>query len=117
MPLSAFRRDFPLGATSRVVVIDDADRYAGIVLVPDAHAEDIDPTARVGSILHDVNDMLLPRMSIKEAIGAFESAESDALAVVDAIDSRRVIGLLTEQYALRRYTEELEQRRRELSGE
>jgi CIC family chloride channel protein len=116
-PIAAFRRDFPLGATSRVVVIDDTDRYAGIVLVPEAHAEDIDPTARVGGILRDATDMLLPQMSIKEAVSAFESAESDALAVVDATDSRRVIGLLTEQYALRRYSEELERRRRELSGE
>ena len=40
-----------------------------------------------------------------------------AAAVVDAPDSMRVIGTLTEQYALRRYTDELEKRRRELSGE
>jgi hypothetical protein len=39
------------------------------------------------------------------------------LAVVDSTENRRVIGLLTEQYALRRYSEELERRRRELSGE
>ena len=39
------------------------------------------------------------------------------LAVVDGTDSRRVIGLLTEAYALRRYSEELDRRRRELSGE
>ncbi len=29
----------------------------------------------------------------------------------------RVIGIVTEQFALRRYSEELEKRRRELSGE
>ena len=32
-PIAAFRRDFPLGATDRVVVVDEAGRYAGIVLV------------------------------------------------------------------------------------
>jgi CIC family chloride channel protein len=47
----------------------------------------------------------------------FENAESDALAVVDSAEARHVIGLLTEQYALRRYSEELDRRRRELSGE
>ncbi len=31
--------------------------------------------------------------------------------------TRQVIGLLTEYYALRRYSEELERRRRELAGE
>jgi CIC family chloride channel protein len=117
MPLSAFRRDFPLGATSRVVVVDNADRYAGIVLVPEAHAEEADPNARVGSVLRYATDMLLPQLTIKEAVSAFEQAESDALAVVDGKDSRRVIGLLTEQHALRRYSEELDRRRRELSGE
>jgi CIC family chloride channel protein len=61
--------------------------------------------------------MLLPQMTIKEAIAMFENAESDALAVVDAPDTRKVIGLLTEQYALRRYSDELDHRRRELSGE
>ena len=50
-------------------------------------------------------------------MGTFEQSESDALAVVDDMPSRRVIGLLTEQYALRRYSEELERQRRELSGE
>ena len=56
-------------------------------------------------------------MTIKEAIALFENAESDALAVVDGVDTRNVIGLLTEHYAFQRYTTELERRRRELSGE
>ena len=38
-PLAAFKRDFPLGATQRVVVLDDEDRYAGIVFPPEAHAD------------------------------------------------------------------------------
>ena len=61
--------------------------------------------------------VLLPQMTIKEAVAMFEKAESDALAVVDGPETRRVIGLLTEQYALRRYSDELDRRRRELSGE
>ena len=38
-PLGAFRRDFPLGSTQRVIALDDEDRYAGIVLLPEAHAD------------------------------------------------------------------------------
>jgi CIC family chloride channel protein len=56
-------------------------------------------------------------MAIKEAVARFEDAESDALAVVDDPETRQMIGVLTEQYALRRYSEELDRRRRELSGE
>jgi hypothetical protein len=33
------------------------------------------------------------------------------------LDTMTVIGFLTEQYTLRRYAEELEKRRRDLSGE
>ena len=63
------------------------------------------------------SDVLLPQMTIKEAVQLFETSESDALAVVDGLESMKVIGLLTEQYALRRYSEELDRSRRELSGE
>lgn len=115
-PLTAFRRDFPLGSTQRVVAIDDNDQYAGIALVAEAHAEE-EESRKVGELLHYEEAMLLPQMTIKEAISMFENAESDALAVVDGADTKHVIGLLTEQHALRRYSEELDRRRRELSGE
>jgi chloride channel protein, CIC family len=115
-PLTAFRRDFPLGSTQRVVVLDTEDRYAGIVMVAEAHADE-DGGHVIADVLHNADDMLLPQMTIKEAITLFEKAESDALAVVDGAEARHVIGLLTEQYALRRYSEELDRSRRALSGE
>jgi chloride channel protein, CIC family len=115
-PLASFRRDFPLGSTQRVVAIDNADQYAGIVYVAEAHADEADGH-QVGDVLHHTNVVLLPQMTIKEAIAAFERAEGDALAVVDGAETRHVIGLLTEQYALRRYSDELDRSRRELSGE
>ncbi len=116
LPLSQFKRDFPLGASTRAVVLDEADCYAGIVLLPEAHA-DADDDHRVGDIVHYADTVLVPQMTIKEAVAMFENAESDALVVVDNAQDRHVIGLLTEQYALRRYSDELDRRRRELSGE
>jgi CIC family chloride channel protein len=56
-------------------------------------------------------------MNIREAATTFDRAEAEALAVVDTLAERRVIGLLTEAYVLRRYAEESERRRREVSGE
>ncbi len=116
MTLAAFRRDQPLGSASRVIAIDESDHYAGIVTVFEAHAAETTGT-RISDILHDSGTILLPQMTIKEAIALFEATESDALAVVDSTESRKVIGLLTEQHALRRYSEELDRKRRELSGE
>ena len=116
MTLSAFRRQYPLGSVARVIAVDERDRYAGIVWVADAHAAEEDVT-RVGEILHHAHAVLTPQMTVREAATLFETAEADALAVVDGVESLRILGLLTEQYALRRYSEELERRRRDLSGE
>ena len=118
--LAAFRRQFPLGSTGRVVALDEAERYAGIVLLPEAHGPELDDQAanlKLETLLHYRDVVLLPSMNVKEAAAMFESAAADALAVVDDPEQRQVLGILTEAHALRRYTEELDQRRRELVGE
>lgn len=114
--LEVFRREFPLGSTHRVVVVDDSGRYAGIVQTAEAFSPDI-AVETVGELIHVADTVLTPAMTVKTAIAMFAESESDALAVVDSQETMRVIGLLTEQHALRRYSEELDRRRRELSGE
>jgi CIC family chloride channel protein len=114
--LAVFRRDFPLGSSNRVIAVDETGRYAGIISVPDAHAA-ADEATHVSELLHHATTALRPEMTVKEAAHLFEAEEADALAVVDSIEGKRVMGVLTEQYALRRYSEELEKRRRDLSGE
>jgi len=118
--LNVFRRDFPLGSTQRVVVIDDSDRYAGIVLVPEAHVHELDAEAAQRSVVELLRykaDMLTPAMNVKEAMALFDESESEALAVVDGRETRKILGLLSEAHALRRYSEELDQARRDLIGE
>jgi CIC family chloride channel protein len=87
------------------------------VLVADAHASEISPEQSIKDMLRYADAFLLPSMAIKEAVLAYDRAEAEALAVVDSYQDRRVIGLLTEAYALRRYAAELERRRPELVGE
>ena len=116
MTLAAFRQEIPLGAMQSVVVTDENGAYAGIAYPAEAFAVTGEGRS-VGDILHHQEHILLPGMTVKEAIAVLEKAEADALVVVDGPDTRNVLGLLTEQYALRRYNEELERRRRELAGE
>ena len=116
MSLETFRRSVALGSVARVITVDGDERYVGIVTTSDAHAAG-DGVESLKDVVHHGSTVLLPQMSIKEAVQMFERAESDELAVVDSMESMRVIGILTEQYALRRYSEELEKRRQELSGE
>ena len=118
MRASAFRRDFPLGSTQRVVVVDGAGRYQGIALVGEVQAAapegENDPRI-INEFLHHRKEFLTPEMNIKDAMKAFDEAEGEGLAVLDA-DSH-VLGLLTESYALRRYSEELDRARRDIVGE
>jgi CIC family chloride channel protein len=115
--IAAFREAFPLGSSAAIIAVDEQGRYAGTVLVADAHAAKASPDQSIKELLRNTDAVLLPGMTIKEAVLVFDRAEAEALAVVDSYLDRRVIGLLTEAYALRRYAVELERRRQELVGE
>jgi len=115
--IEAFRGRFPLGSTGQVIAVDPDGRYAGMVIVPEAHGLGAGLEKPVDSILHHKDTVLLPSMNVREAASAFDRAEAESLAVVDSPLTRRVSGLLSEAHTLRRYAEESEQRRRELLGE
>ncbi|WP_336492626.1 chloride channel protein [Methylobacterium nigriterrae] len=120
-PLATFLRAHPLGSPSRVIVTDAQERYAGIVMVPEAHAMAREAQNGEEPGLADVvrhpGDFLTPGMNAKEASAAFDRTESEALAVVDGEAERRVIGLLTESHTLKRYSEELDRQRQAMVGE
>ena len=115
--VAAFREAFPLGSPAYIIAVDEQGRYVGMVAVADAHATEISPEQSIKSLLRYADGVLEPGMSIKEAVLAFDRAEAEALAVVNSYSDRRVIGLLTEAYALRRYSAELERRRQEMIGD
>jgi chloride channel protein, CIC family len=114
---AAFREAFPLSSTAYVIAVDAADRYVGLIMVADAHAAEADQDSSIKDLLRYPEEMLLPSMAVKEAVLAFDRAEAEALAVVDSYLDRRVAGLLTEAYVLRRYSAALEDRRRDLGEE
>jgi chloride channel protein, CIC family len=120
MTIHAFAEEFPLGSRQWVAAVDAAGSYAGMISVTDAHLSSTEGdghNAPIATLLRFKDDVLVPDMNIKEAADIFERTESEALAVVDNMRERHVRGLLAEAYVLRRYTEELEKARRELSGE
>ena len=115
--LAAFREAFPLGSANQVVAVDADGGYAGMVLVAEAHASELAATAPLRDILRHGEHVLLPQMTAQEAISAFDRFEAEALPVVDTLERRQVIGLLSEAHALRRYSDASERQRRELLGE
>lgn len=110
-----FRRRFPLGATSRVVLVDDDAHYAGIVSPAALYAEGLEPEAIVVAIAEARADVLSPELDITAVMARFDEAQRDELAVVDP--DGQVLGLVTETHVRRRYAEELEKAQRELFGE
>jgi CIC family chloride channel protein len=117
MSIGEFRQRFPLGSKTQVVAVDGDGRYVGLALTAEAHAPEIEPAKGLAGLLHHRDVVLQPAMNIREAIAAFDAAEAESLAVVEAGDERRPIGILSEAHAMRRYAEESEQHRREAIGE
>jgi CIC family chloride channel protein len=117
MPIEEFRTKFPLGSKTQVVAVDGDGRYAGLALVAEAHAPDLEAANGLIDILHFRDIVLHPVMNIQEAIAVFDAAEAESLAVVEPGEERRPVGVLNEAHAVRRYAEESEQRRREAVGE
>lgn len=111
------REAYPLGSVQRLVLSRRGGAYAGLVNVAELHALDYDACAPVSSLATHLEDTLRPEMNVREAMDVLERAEADVLAVVESRESPRVIGLLSEQHALRRYVDELDRTRRDLAGE
>lgn len=117
MSLRELRERCPLGSSQSVVLVDDEDRYEGMVVLADAHAFGQDEAAPASRLARLQDCVLTPAMNIKEAMALFDRAEAESLAVVDSFENRRVLGVLNETFAVRRYAEELDQSRRDLIGE
>jgi CIC family chloride channel protein len=111
--VATFRQQFPLGSTRRVIALDAEGFYAGIVPVSAVYAE-TDATKPVGALALFKAQSLTPDMAIKACMSLFDSTASDELAVLD--EDGRPLGVLSEAYATRRYAEELEKARRDLTG-
>jgi CIC family chloride channel protein len=104
----AFRAAYPLGSAHVVVAIDEAGRYRGLVLVPEAHAaplaenEDGGPISAVARL---PETSLHPDVDVRMALAIFDAAQTDTLAVTER-ENGVVIGLLGEAFAARRYAQE-----------
>lgn len=82
MTIAEFRRTFPLGSTSRVVLADAQDAFAGIVVVPTAFAEVPDLAAEIVTLAIARDVVLTPEMDITAVMAQFDKARADELAVL-----------------------------------
>jgi len=117
--IAACRREFLLGSRQAVVVINNSDDYCGVVLLPELFSGELDSIAddiQVVELARYTDVTLLPEMNVKTAMKLFDDAEAEFLAVLESAESRKVVGFLTESFARRRYTEEIDSATRGVLG-
>ena len=117
--IAAVRSEFPPGSRPGIVIVNNADEYVGLVLLPDLFTSDLDSIAddiQVIELARLTDIVLIPEMNVKSAMAVFDEAEAEMLAVVDSTDSRKVVGFLTETTARRRYVEEIDKATRGVLG-
>ncbi|RWN27419.1 MAG: chloride channel protein [Mesorhizobium sp.] len=115
--LAAFRKQVPLGSAQRVIAVDAGDHYVGVLIVAELHSDPSDGEVPVRDLAKYKDAVLVPSMNVQAAAETFERAGAEELAVVEDFTDHIVLGLLTEGHLMRRYAEELDKARRDLSGE
>lgn len=115
--LAAFRKEFPLGSAQRVIAVDPGDEYVGVLIVAELHSDPSGSEVLVRDLAQYKDAVLVPSMNVQAAAETFQRAGAEELAVVEDFADHIVLGLLTEGHLMRRYAEELEKARRDLSGE
>ena len=113
--IGAFRRRFPLGSTTNVVLVDSERRYFGIVETSRAFEASLGDDSEIGELAEMKGVVLEPQADVHQAMRAFDTHGADFLAVVS--NEGEVIGTLSEKFIHRRYTDEMEKAQREMFGE
>ncbi len=112
LSLDELHRRFPVGSAKQVFVVDGEGRLSGIIDPTEANgAERAGEAKIVGDLVTEPAAFLLPGDNLRSALDRFSEAAQETLPVIDNPDGRRVLGYLSEAYALRRYAHELERHR------
>jgi chloride channel protein, CIC family len=118
--LKALRAAYPAGSTKRLYVVDGAGHYIGTVDTAELHDSEIDDAldgAVAGDLAEEPEQFLLPSENIRSALARFDALQVETLPVLLSRSQRTVVGYMTEAYALKRYSAELERMRSDELGQ
>jgi CIC family chloride channel protein len=113
--IAAFRATVPLGSASKAVLTDADGVYRGIVQSAAAYASTLDPASQLAPLSAQAQVTLAPDAGIEAILALFDAEGADELAVVGP--DHRVIGVVSERHARRRYLEEIEAAQQRMFGE
>ncbi len=115
LDVATFRSRFPLGSGTRVVLVDEDERYAGLVQIARLYADGVQGDAVIGDYAISGPTALPGNADVLKVMQHFDRTQTDEAAVIDA--DGRVLGVLSEAFVRKRYAEELDKVQRELMGE
>jgi len=118
--IAALREAFPLGSTKRVFMTNPDGSYAGTFDLAKAYEVARDDTAlvtQISSLAEKQGLFLYAHQNVRTALARFEETETEVLPVMALGSSPKIVGYLTEGYALKRYTQEMERQRSAELGE
>ncbi len=108
LPVEELRRRFPAGSVKQVFVVDGDGRLIGSV---DPMGAENGEAKTIGDLVGEAVAFLLPGDDLRTALDRFSQTAQEMLPVLDSAEHRRIIGYVSEAYALRRYAHELEAHR------
>jgi CIC family chloride channel protein len=82
-------------------VVDENERYVGMVHFSDLRGMMYDPVVRELVTAHDLarqnTPLAAPEMTLQELLDVFHETDVGSLAVVDAAETRRVVGIVEQR--------------------
>ncbi|MBI5128710.1 MAG: chloride channel protein [Rhodopseudomonas palustris] len=114
LPIVEAQKLFPPGRIKQVVLRQTDGRYGGIVEAPELHGTAHPGDQSLDRLAHQRHEFLLPDVTVRDILAAFDRSEADVLAVVNNADERVTIGLVSEAHVLRTFATELERRNQEV---
>lgn len=121
LALETFRQRHRPGSAMVVIAVEGDGRFAGLVDLSLIYAartlEEGDVACEdVGCAITSRDAWVAADTTIDRLLPLFDAHASEFLAVVEDAESKRVVGVLTEAYVLRRYRLEFDERQKEMFG-
>ena len=115
--IGEFTEQFPLASARYVIGVDQEQAYAGLVDVALAHAqsrEEGGSDEKIDTIFSHANAYVTASDPLSQVMPKFERLKTEILVVVDTEERRSVLGVISEEYALKMYQQQLEARQKEI---
>ncbi|RNF34320.1 chloride channel protein [Paracoccus methylarcula] len=118
-PLIRLREELPLGSRKYAFAVDQQGRYAGIVDIATLHDPELNELAEIlvaADCVIGADKFVRREDNIQIVLEKFSAAQLEILPVVDDAGRLGIVGAVTEAYCLKRYAQELDNRRSDEIG-